>query len=70
MHPEPEVPKGVKGAAAGSKAAGEKTPLWITLVKEGVQAARPLLVSLVTASIKAKQDAGSTPSPDDGAAPQ
>ena len=60
MYPDPEPVAAAKDAqAAAEKAEGKagKTPLWVTLVREGVQAARPLLVSLVTASIKAKKDA-------------
>ncbi len=56
MYPDPEPAKA--SAGDGEKPTGkptDKTPLWVTLVKEGIQAARPLLVALVTASIKAKQ---------------
>ena len=59
MYPEPEVPKEAKKAVEDAKAAAAKPPLWVTLVREGVQAARPLLVSLVTAGIKAKQSPSS-----------
>ena len=63
LHPEPEVPKAVKKAAdAAAKADGQqKGPLWVTLLREGIQAARPLLVALVTASIKAKQNTNAPP---------
>ena len=62
MYPEPEPAKAKAPASAEEKAA--KAPLWMTLVKEGIQAARPVLVSLVTASIKAKQQADSVPPPE------
>lgn len=57
LHPveEPAKEKGSDGQRAADKAA--KPQLWVTLVREGVQAARPILVSLVTASLKAKQSA-------------
>ena len=55
MYPEPKPPKADKAAVDKAKAQGDKTPLWVTLVKEGVQAARPLLVALVTASMKASE---------------
>jgi hypothetical protein len=72
MYPEPEVAKDAskdaKAAAEQAKAAanGEaaKPPLWVTLLREGVQAARPLLVALVTASLKAKQNAVPDPNAD------
>ena len=58
MYPDPKPPKAEKAAVDKAKAEGDKTPLWVTLTKEGIQAARPLLVALVTASLKAR---GNTP---------
>ena len=70
MYPDPEPVKGSAAAAgkAVDDAKSSKPPLWVTLVREGITAARPLLVSLVTASIKAKQNPEPPPpsnSPDD-----
>ena len=68
--PEPVKDRGSDADRAAEKAAAKagKPPLWVTLVREGVTAARPLLVSLVTASIKAKQNPEPPPpaaAPDD-----
>ncbi len=64
MYPEPEPAKAPPSNGDGT-AEKAKTPLWMTLVREGIQAARPVLVSLVTASIKARQDAANPPPPVD-----
>ncbi len=65
--PEPARKAAAKAEATADKAVkGEsKTPLWMTLVKEGVQAARPILVSLVTASLAAKKQQNEHPEPAD-----
>ena len=68
MYPKPEVPKEAKAAAEKAAAEAGKPPLWATLLKEGVQAARPLLVSLVTAQMNAKKQAAEPPPPPDDAA--
>ncbi len=65
MYPEPDPPK---AAARDGQPDGEKPvkpPLWMTLLKEGIQAARPILISLVTASLKARQEAANPPPPTD-----
>ena len=62
LHPDPEPAKDVKQAATKAAAAAAKPPLWVTLLREGVQAARPLLVAMVTSSLKAKQ--GGDPPPE------
>jgi len=53
MYPEPEPVKPAKPEGVAETAV--KTSIWVTLLREAVQAARPLLVSLVTASLKARQ---------------
>ena len=67
MYPDPEPVKGkiadVDQAAEKAAAKAGKPPLWVTLVREGVTAARPLLVSLVTASMKAKHNPEPPPPP-------
>ena len=60
MYPEPEPSKAVKAEVDDAKAKAN-SPWWQTLLKEGVTAARPLLVTLVTSQMKAKQQAQSSP---------
>ncbi len=72
MYPPADVPKDAKqavGSAAGQAAAEvAKPPLWVTLMREGIQAARPLLVAMITASLKAKQAQSSDDRPADQSA--
>jgi hypothetical protein len=64
MYPEPEPPKPPHAEAVAEKAA--KASLWVTLLREAVQAARPMLVSLVTASLKAHQQERAEAAPPSG----
>lgn len=65
MYPEPaKAEANVEKSASKAAEKAAKPPLWMTLVREGVSAARPILVSLVTASIKAKQQTGQATPPD------
>ena len=62
MYPEPEKPK-VAPSTASEEAEKAKPALWVSLLTAGIQAARPILVNLVTASLKARQEAAANPPP-------
>jgi hypothetical protein len=62
MYPQPEPTKPAQADGHAPSDAAAKPPLWVTLLREGVQAARPILISLVTASLKARQEATEYPS--------